>query len=72
MNNYVTLMLCSLNQVLYGETPCNPRIYIMDLEAFGKLGRSLDGVVTMVDTTCASSYLLQPISYGVDLAIHSG
>lgn len=44
---------------------------ILDLEAFGALKKSLPGVVTMVDATFASPYLIQPIKLGVDLAIHS-
>ena len=44
---------------------------ILDLEAFGALGKSLPGVVTMVDATFASPYLSQPIKHGIDLAIHS-
>lgn len=60
-------------QILYGETPCNPLCSILDLEAFGKLGREFgDQLVTMVDTTYASPYLVKPIKYGVDVALHSG
>ena len=58
-------------QILYGESPANPTMTILDLEAFGALGKSLPGVVTMVDATFGSPYLVQPIKMGVDLAIHS-
>ena len=44
---------------------------ILDLEAFGALGKSLPGVVTMVDGTFASPYIQQPIKYGIDFSIHS-
>ena len=60
-------------KVLYGETPCNPLCSILDLEEFGKLGPEFeDQLVTMVDSTYASPYLLKPITYGVDIALHSG
>jgi len=61
-------------KVLYGETPCNPLLSILDLEKFGELGASLraQGVITMVDTTFASSYLVKSISYGVDIVLQSG
>ena len=59
------------NQVLYGETPCNPLNSILDLEEFGKLGQSRPDLITMVDSTYASPYLQQPIKYGIDLVIHS-
>jgi cystathionine beta-lyase/cystathionine gamma-synthase len=60
-------------KVLYGETPSNPTLSVMDLEKFGELGTSLHsrGVVTMVDCTFASPYLVKPIKYGVDIVIHS-
>jgi cystathionine beta-lyase/cystathionine gamma-synthase len=32
----------------------------------------LPGVVTVVDATYASPYLLKPIKYGVDIVVHSG
>ena len=44
---------------------------ILDLEAFGALGKSHPGVITMVDATFASPYLVQPLKFGVDIAIHS-
>ena len=57
-------------QMLIGETPSNPRISILDLEEFGKLGQE-KGIVTMVDSTYASPYLQQPIKLGVDIVVHS-
>ena len=42
------------------------------MEEFATLGKSLDGVVTIVDATYASPYLLKPIQYGVDVVLHSG
>ncbi len=44
---------------------------ILDIEAFGELGRSLPGVVSVMDATFATPYLVQPIKFGVDLVIHS-
>ena len=43
----------------------------MDLEAFGKLGKSLPGVVTVMDATFASPYLMRPLKYGIDVSVHS-
>ena len=60
-----------IDQILYGETPCNPMLNVLDLEALGKLGQSLKGVVTMVDSTYGSPYLQKPIKHGVYLSIHS-
>jgi len=58
-------------KVLYGETPCNPDNTILDLEEFGKLGKSLAGVVTIVDSTFGTPYLQKPIKHGVDIVVHS-
>ena len=57
--------------MLYGESPTNPTMSILDVEAFVTLGKSLPGVITMIDATFAGPYLLQPIKYGIDIVIHS-
>lgn len=57
--------------MLYGETPCNPNMAVLDLEEFGKLGRSLDNVLTIVDSTFASPYLQPVIKHGIDISMHS-
>jgi len=48
---------------------------VLDLEEFGKLGRTGDGdhheVLTVVDATFASPQLLSPLKYGLDVVIHS-
>ena len=44
---------------------------LLDLEGFGALGKTLPGVVTMVDATFASPCLIQPLKYGVDIVLHS-
>lgn len=74
---YMSLFECDTHvthmwpQILYGESPANPTMSVLDLEAFGELGKSLPGVVSMVDSTFATPFLIQPIKYGVDVAIHS-
>ena len=57
-------------QVLFCETPCNPTMTLVDLEEIGKLGKSL-GIITMVDSTFASSFNQKPIQHGIDVVIHS-
>ena len=44
---------------------------ILDLEEFGKLGQSLPGVITMVDSTFASPFNQRPLEFGIDVVIHS-
>ena len=61
----------SNTQILYGETPANPTMSILDVEGFAALGKAHPQLVTMIDATFASPYLLQPLKYGVDLVMHS-
>lgn len=43
---------------------------LTDLEEFGKLGKEL-GIITMCDSTFASSFNQKPIQKGIDVVIHS-
>lgn len=56
--------------MLYGETPCNPNMAVLDLEEFGKLGKTKN-ILTMVDGTFASPYLQSAIKHGIDISMHS-
>lgn len=58
-------------KVLYGESPSNPLITILDMEEFGRLGRTLN-LTTIMDATCSSPVIIKPIQYGVDVVVHSG
>lgn len=53
--------------VLWAETPANPRLDLIDLEAFG----ALKGPIKVVDSTIATPLGQQPLRYGVDLVVHS-
>lgn len=58
-------------KILYGETPSNPTVSLLDLKAFGELSKK-HSILSMVDSTFASPYNQQPLKYGVDVVIHSG
>ncbi|XP_020899167.1 uncharacterized protein LOC110237887 isoform X2 [Exaiptasia diaphana] len=60
----------SNTKVLFAETPCNPTMGVLDLEEFGRLGKSLQ-VITMVDSTLATPFVTNPIRHGVDIVLHS-
>ena len=49
------------------ETPSNPRLTITDLKELG----SIQGPFTVVDSTMATPLGQQPLSFGVDLVMHS-
>ncbi|WP_265571153.1 methionine gamma-lyase [Sphingomicrobium nitratireducens] len=57
-------------RAVYFETPANPNMRIVDIEAVSSLARG-GGALTIVDNTYATPYLTRPISFGADLVVHS-
>jgi len=57
-------------KLLYLETPCNPGLDIIDLEATSKFCKD-NGILLIVDNCFATPYLQQPLALGADIAIHS-
>lgn len=55
---------------IYVESPTNPGVDILDLEAIGKIAKK-HKLLFIVDNCFATPYLQQPIKYGADLVIHS-
>jgi cystathionine beta-lyase/cystathionine gamma-synthase len=53
--------------LVLAETPSNPRLELVDLEALG----AISGPFTLVDSTFATPLGQQPLAYGVDLVLHS-
>ncbi len=57
-------------KMIYLETPANPTIQCVDIEALTKLGKQY-GKLVACDNTFATPYLQQPFKYGVDFVVHS-
>ncbi|MEP6617506.1 MAG: PLP-dependent aspartate aminotransferase family protein [Ginsengibacter sp.] len=57
-------------RMVYLETPANPTIQCVDIEALSALGRQHNCIVA-VDNTFATPFLQQPFRYGVDYVFHS-
>ena len=57
-------------RVLYLETPSNPLLNLVDIEAVANLSRSR-GAVSMIDNTFASPINQTPHLLGVDIVLHS-
>ncbi|GEP95984.1 trans-sulfuration enzyme family protein [Chitinophaga cymbidii] len=57
-------------KMMYLETPANPTLKCVDLEALIALARQ-HNLVTAVDNTFATPYLQQPFAYGADYVFHS-
>lgn len=58
-------------RVIYLETPTNPLLRVIDLQAVATVARER-GVVTIADNTFASPINQQPLRLGVDVVVHSG
>lgn len=53
--------------LVFAETPANPKLDVIDLDALGAIA----GPVTVVDATFGTPILQQPLRHGVDLVVHS-
>ncbi len=57
-------------RVVWVETPTNPLLRIVDIEAVAAFARDR-GAVTVVDNTFATPALQQPLARGADVVVHS-
>jgi len=57
-------------KLVYLETPANPTLACIDIEALARV-TSLHNRWSAIDNTFATPYLQQPLSLGVDFVIHS-
>ena len=65
-------------RVIYFESPCNPTMELIDLEAVVKIVREANDarepshqINTIVDNTFASPYGQRPLELGIDFVVHS-
>ena len=57
-------------KLLWIETPTNPMLNIIDIEAVCAIAKE-KGILVCVDNTFASPYLQRPLDLGADLVLHS-
>ena len=57
-------------KMMYIETPANPTLQCVDMEALTTLGKK-HNLIVCADNTFATPYLQQPFKYGVDFVMHS-
>jgi O-succinylhomoserine sulfhydrylase len=57
-------------RLLFCETPSNPLMEVVDLQAFASAGKSI-GALTVVDNCFCTPALQRPLAFGVDAVIHS-
>jgi len=56
--------------LLYSESETNPLLRVEDLTSLVHIAKN-HNLITMIDNTFATPYLLQPYTLGVDLVVHS-
>ncbi len=66
----LTAALRDTTKVVWVETPTNPLLTIVDVEAVGRVAHA-HGARLVVDNTFATPYLQQPLSLGADAVVHS-
>jgi cystathionine beta-lyase/cystathionine gamma-synthase len=54
-------------QMVYVETPANPGLDLVDLDAVG----AIEGPFTVVDSTFATPVVQTPLAHGLDLVVHA-
>ncbi|MDB5253836.1 MAG: PLP-dependent transferase [Flaviaesturariibacter sp.] len=57
-------------RMLYLETPANPTMQCVDLEALTAIAKR-NGLLVACDNTFATPFLQQPFRYGIDFVMHS-
>lgn len=57
-------------KIVYFETPANPNMRLVDIQAMSDIAHS-NGALVIVDNTYATPYLTQPIKHGADIVVHS-
>ena len=57
-------------RLVYGETPSNPSLSIMDIEAVSNIAHAA-GLPLIVDSTVATPALMRPLNLGADIVVHS-
>lgn len=57
-------------KMMYLETPANPTLQCVDIEALTNIAKE-NNLLVAVDNTFATPYLQQPFSFGVDFVFHS-
>lgn len=60
----------SNTKMIWTETPTNPLLNIVDIEACAKIAKE-HKLLLVVDNTFASPYLQNPLDWGADIVLHS-
>lgn len=57
-------------RILYSEIISNPLTQVVDIDNLTKLAKKYD-ILTVIDSTFTTPFLIQPLTHGADIVIHS-
>ncbi|WP_448214291.1 methionine gamma-lyase [Colwellia sp. MEBiC06753] len=57
-------------KVIFLETPINPNLVVLDLQAIGTIAKQHQ-LISIVDNTFLTPVLQQPANFGIDIVVHS-
>ncbi len=58
-------------KIVYFESPSNPNMEMIDIQAIADIAHRHEGVTVMVDNTYCTPYLCRPLDHGADVVVHS-
>jgi cystathionine beta-lyase/cystathionine gamma-synthase len=70
INSNLAEHLDERTRIVWLETPTNPLLNVIDIEAAAKAAHEV-GAMVVVDNTFASPYLQRPLELGADMVMHS-
>ena len=68
--NNISKYINANTKLIWAETPTNPTMQIIDIEACAKIAKA-NKLILAVDNTFASPYLQNPLALGADIVMHS-
>ncbi|HZY46284.1 MAG TPA: cystathionine gamma-synthase [Candidatus Bathyarchaeia archaeon] len=68
--NRVEKAVRKTTRMIWIETPTNPLMRVVDIQAIAKIARK-NRALLVVDNTFASPYLQNPLNHGADVSVHS-
>lgn len=66
----ITACIRPETKLIYAETPTNPGVSLLDLEALSVVAKK-HNLILVIDNCFATPYLQKPLQFGADLVIHS-
>ncbi|XP_057299931.1 cystathionine gamma-lyase-like [Hydractinia symbiolongicarpus] len=60
-----------VTKLLWIETPTNPTMKIVDIEAVAAIAHKYEDITVLVDNTFMSPYFQRPLIWGADVVLHS-